>query len=101
MLFRRIPQVAAPEWKTWVDENDAVIVRATIDLAHNLGLKVVAEGVESTDVWDLLEMLGCDIAQGYFIRQPVGAEELADWLESKQAREAHWHTPLQLSGSTV
>jgi EAL domain-containing protein (putative c-di-GMP-specific phosphodiesterase class I) len=47
-------------------ENDAVIVRATIDLAHNPGLKVVAEGVESTDVWDLLEMPGLRYRPGVF-----------------------------------
>ncbi len=72
------------------DENDAVIVRATIDLAHNLGLKVVAEGVESTDVWDLLEMLGCDTAQGYFIRPPLAGAALAAWISSNEWRMEHW-----------
>ncbi|TCK18278.1 diguanylate cyclase (GGDEF)-like protein [Thiogranum longum] len=79
------------------DENDAVIVRATIDLAHNLGLKVVAEGVESTDVWDLLEMLGCDTAQGYFIRKPQGPRELADWICSREWKQERWVTPLKLA----
>ncbi len=78
------------------DENDAVIVRATIDLAHNLGLKVVAEGVESTDVWDLLEMLGCDIAQGYFIRRPLDSAELTEWIRSRSWSEEHWVTPAQV-----
>ena len=78
------------------DENDAVIVRATIDLAHNLGLKVVAEGVESTDVWDLLEMLGCDMAQGYFIRQPQSPSELANWICSREWTQEHWVTPLAM-----
>ncbi|MFQ5643518.1 MAG: putative bifunctional diguanylate cyclase/phosphodiesterase [Thiogranum sp.] len=79
------------------DENDAVIVRATIDLAHNLGLKVVAEGVESTDVWDLLEMLGCDTAQGYYIRKPLQPQELAEWIRSRECRQARWVTPLQFA----
>lgn len=79
------------------DENDAVIVRATIDLAHNLGLKVVAEGVESTDVWDLLEMLGCDTAQGYFIRKPQSPRELAEWISSREWKQEHWVTPLKLA----
>ena len=79
------------------DENDAVIVRATIDLAHNLGLKVVAEGVESSDVWDLLEILGCDTAQGFYIRKPLTSQELTKWLHSKECSQARWVTPLQLA----
>ncbi|MDX5446304.1 MAG: EAL domain-containing protein, partial [Zoogloeaceae bacterium] len=62
------------------DENAAVIVRSTIDLAHNLGLRVVAEGVSSQEVWDVLEILGCDTAQGYFIAQPMPADSLERWL---------------------
>ena len=67
-------------------------------LAHNLGLKVVAEGVENTDVWDLLEMLGCDTAQGYFIRRPAPPLELANWLRSAEWRDARWVTPLNRKG---
>lgn len=62
------------------DENDAVIVRSTIDLAHNLGLKVTAEGVETQDVWDILEILGCDYSQGYFMGRPMPADKLDAWL---------------------
>ena len=54
-----------------VDASDAAIVRSTIDLAHNLGLKVVAEGVESEDAWRHLEALGCDFAQGYYLSPPA------------------------------
>jgi diguanylate cyclase (GGDEF)-like protein len=72
------------------NENDAVIVRATIDLAHNLGLKVVAEGVETEDVWDLLEMLGCDMGQGFLIRRPIGAGELARWIVSQRWKSERW-----------
>jgi EAL domain-containing protein (putative c-di-GMP-specific phosphodiesterase class I) len=79
------------------DENDAVIVRATIDLAHNLGLKVVAEGVESSDVWDLLEMLGCDTAQGFYIRQPLSPRELTKWMHSRECSQARWVTLFQLA----
>jgi EAL domain-containing protein (putative c-di-GMP-specific phosphodiesterase class I) len=57
-----------------VDPSDAAIVRSTIDLAHNLGLRVVAEGVESEDAWRQLEALGCDIAQGYYLSRPLPAE---------------------------
>ncbi len=61
-------------------ENDAVIVRSTIDLAHNLGLKVTAEGVETQDAWDILEILGCDYSQGYFMGRPMPADKLDAWL---------------------
>ncbi|HEY4485853.1 MAG TPA: EAL domain-containing protein [Nitrospiria bacterium] len=63
------------------NQNDAVIVRSTIDLAHNLGLKVIAEGVENQDIWDRLSALGCDEAQGYYMARPMPAEELTRWLD--------------------
>ncbi|MDE2088942.1 MAG: EAL domain-containing protein, partial [Gammaproteobacteria bacterium] len=63
------------------DENDAVIVRSTIDLAHNLGYRVVAEGIENQDTWDLLSILGCDEAQGVHISRPLPPEKLAVWLQ--------------------
>ena len=63
-----------------VNENDAVIVRSTIDLAHNLGLKVTAEGVETQDVWDLLSILGCDQSQGYYMGSPMSVKKLDAWL---------------------
>jgi diguanylate cyclase (GGDEF)-like protein len=62
------------------DENDAVIVRSTIDLGRNLGLKVVAEGVESQRIWRDLARLDCDLAQGYFLSRPMPAAELSDWI---------------------
>ena len=62
------------------DENDAVIVRSTIDLAHNMGRRVVAEGVEDQDTLDLLAILGCDQVQGYYISKPMKWSELGDWL---------------------
>lgn len=65
------------------NENDAVIVRSTIDLAHNLGLRIVAEGVESKAMLDLLAALGCDYAQGYFISHPIPPHELAIWLRAR------------------
>jgi EAL domain-containing protein (putative c-di-GMP-specific phosphodiesterase class I) len=63
-----------------VDGNDALIARSTVDLGHNLGLRVVAEGVETPEVWSQLEAMGCDIAQGYLISRPLPAEELTRWL---------------------
>jgi diguanylate cyclase (GGDEF)-like protein/PAS domain S-box-containing protein len=60
--------------------DDAVIVRSTIDLAHNLGLKVVAEGVESREILDRLTEMGCDAAQGFYLSRPIPAEEMTRWL---------------------
>jgi diguanylate cyclase len=62
-------------------ENDAVIVRSTIDLAHNLGFQVVAEGVETGEVLALLGALGCDFAQGYHVSRPGPAAAIEAWLE--------------------
>jgi hypothetical protein len=66
------------------DENNAVLVRSIIDLAHNIGREVVAEGVQDRDALQLLEMLGCDTAQGYFISRPRKAAELEEWLQSSE-----------------
>jgi diguanylate cyclase (GGDEF)-like protein len=68
------------------NHDDHAIVRSTIDLAHNLGLTVVAEGVEDEATWDRLNQLGCDTAQGYYVAQPLPAGVLESWLEERQAR---------------
>ena len=62
------------------DENDAVIVRSTIDLAHNMGRSVVAEGVESKDILDILEILGCDFVQGFYLCEPLSVSDVARYL---------------------
>jgi diguanylate cyclase (GGDEF)-like protein len=67
-------------------ENDEVIVRSTIDLGRNLGLRVVAEGVESPQAWSRLAQLGCNIAQGYYLSRPVPAEQLTQWLADRAGR---------------
>ncbi|MBL4621355.1 MAG: bifunctional diguanylate cyclase/phosphodiesterase [Immundisolibacteraceae bacterium] len=59
------------------DGDDMVIVHSTITMAHKLGIRVVAEGVEHQAVWDLLEVLDCDLIQGYFISRPLPVAELA------------------------
>jgi diguanylate cyclase (GGDEF)-like protein len=68
--------------------SNAVIVRSTIDLGHNLGLVVVAEGVETEIVWDQLTALGCDVAQGYQLSAPVSADELTCWLREYDIRRS-------------
>lgn len=65
------------------DENASVIVRSTVDLAHQLGLEVIAEGVESEDILRRLLALGCDYAQGYYIGRPLQSSELVAWLSDR------------------
>ena len=62
------------------DDNDAVIVRSTIELAQNLGLTVVAEGVETQYLLERLAALGCDAAQGYYMSRPIPADSLTRWF---------------------
>jgi EAL domain-containing protein (putative c-di-GMP-specific phosphodiesterase class I) len=60
----------------------AAIVRSTIDLAHNLGLRVVAEGVETAQAWEMLRELQCDQAQGYHMGRPMPVGEFSAWSTS-------------------
>jgi diguanylate cyclase len=62
------------------DDSDRAIVRSTIELAHNLGLEVTGEGVESEELWAALRALDCDIAQGFYVSRPVPASVLTEWL---------------------
>jgi EAL domain-containing protein (putative c-di-GMP-specific phosphodiesterase class I) len=69
-------------------ENDLAIVQCTIDLGRNLGLDVVAEGVETYEVWAKLNELGCKSAQGYYLSRPVPPEQLSAWLHARRADAA-------------
>jgi EAL domain-containing protein (putative c-di-GMP-specific phosphodiesterase class I) len=68
-----------------LDESDATIVRSTIDLGHNLGLSVVAEGVETVEAFDQLLQGGCDIAQGYLFSRPVPAVAFERWMRARRS----------------
>ena len=87
--IRRLPVSEIKVDKSFVlnmrDVNDdAVIVRSIVELGHNLGLAVVAEGIEDQETWDLLSDLSCNQAQGYFISKPVLAEEFYDWVQDSK-----------------
>ncbi len=69
-----------------LEPQDEVIVRSTIDLGHNLGLLVVAEGIENRPVEDRLRSLGCDTGQGYGISRPLSIELLGKWLTTTHHR---------------
>ncbi|RDH89700.1 MAG: hypothetical protein DIZ77_15195 [endosymbiont of Seepiophila jonesi] len=64
------------------DKEALAIVKMTILLGHELGMKVVAEGIENQETWDLLSDLGCDVAQGYFIAKPMPGGQLPDWVRN-------------------
>jgi diguanylate cyclase (GGDEF)-like protein len=70
-----------------LDPDDAKIVRSTIDLAHNLGLTVVAEGVETAQAWELLRTLACDEAQGYHMGRPMPAADFLGWSDAWVERQ--------------
>jgi diguanylate cyclase (GGDEF)-like protein len=76
------------------DENDDVIVRSTIELGHNLGLRVVAEGVETQETWDRLAALGCDTAQGFYLSRPLPKLVLDDWLRKRASDTTAGHLRL-------
>ena len=65
------------------NEGDAAIVRSTVDLGRNLGLRVVAEGIEDAATWTALTTLGCDMAQGYFLSPPVTPVEFDAWVQAR------------------
>ncbi len=93
VYLQRLPVVEVKADRSFVStlatvKDDAVIVRSIIDLAHNLSLTVVAEGVEDQETLDLLLEFGCDAAQGYFFSRPVPADELVPWLGDVALRGA-------------
>jgi diguanylate cyclase (GGDEF)-like protein len=63
-----------------VDESDLIIVRSTINLGHDLGLRIIAEGVEDSATLEHLASLGCDLAQGYHLSRPMAADAFGRWL---------------------
>jgi EAL domain-containing protein (putative c-di-GMP-specific phosphodiesterase class I) len=78
------------QFVTDLDTNDAhhAIVRSVIDLGHNLGLQVVAEGVETEPVLDALRVAGCDVAQGYLVARPMPVHDLVRWLDRPTSSDA-------------
>ena len=88
--FRKLPLDDLKIDKSFVigmgkNHEDATIVRSTIEMGHELGLHVVAEGVEDRETWEKLTLLGCDAAQGYYMSRPLSPDDLLKWL-----RESPW-----------
>lgn len=71
------------------DDNDAMIVRSTIDLAHNLGMNVIAEGIEEKESLELLTILGCELGQGYLFSPPVTGKNFIKWVIEHDKKALH------------
>ncbi|MGW7453048.1 putative bifunctional diguanylate cyclase/phosphodiesterase [Streptomyces sp. NPDC054787] len=78
-----------------VDAQDAEIVRCTVDLAHSLGLLVVAEGVEDDETWERLRDLGCDAVQGWLVAAAMPPQEATAWLLARGERG--WRRPADIT----
>ena len=66
----------------FANKHDETIVKSTIDLAHNMNLKVIAEGIEDKETYERLRNMGCDMGQGFFMGRPVSSNDLAQWMDS-------------------
>jgi diguanylate cyclase (GGDEF)-like protein len=82
--------------------DDVTIIKSTIELAHSMGLKVVAEGVETQEGWNLLRRLGCDLLQGYLISRPLPPADIVSFLRKTNGSEpAERFVPIPLRGTTA
>jgi diguanylate cyclase (GGDEF)-like protein len=70
-----------------VDASNATIVKATVDLGRNMGLRVVAEGVENEATWEMLKSVGCEVAQGYWMSRPIPAADVTKWIMEREAAQ--------------
>jgi EAL domain-containing protein (putative c-di-GMP-specific phosphodiesterase class I) len=81
--------------------NNQAIVRSTTELGHILGLRVVAEGIETPQAWSSLLRLGCDLAQGYFISRPMPAADVPGWLQTQRAELSRALADAQQEGTVA
>ncbi|MFD7337955.1 putative bifunctional diguanylate cyclase/phosphodiesterase [Streptomyces violascens] len=82
-----------------IDNEDAEIVRCTVDLAHSLGLLVVAEGVEDDETWERLRDLGCDAVQGWLVAAAMPPAEATAWLLARG--DSGWHRPAEIAAAAA
>ena len=73
------------------DPKNAMLVQSTIELGHNLGLSVTAEGVEDLATVEVLQGLSCDVAQGYYFARPLAPDVLASWITARIAEGTPVH----------
>ena len=93
--LRKLPVHEIKIDKSFIDDmvqhHDDVIVQSTIDLAHNLGLTVVAEGVQDQQTLDRLKELGCDTAQGDYLSAPLDGPGVLQWIRQRRERRQVSH----------
>jgi EAL domain-containing protein (putative c-di-GMP-specific phosphodiesterase class I) len=92
--FKNIPATELKIDRSFVQgmmniDSDRIVVQKTIEMGHELGMKVTAEGVERQDQLDLLCSNDCDNAQGYLFSRPIPAGEMVNWLKAYRTRLAH------------
>src|SRR3954466_14244015 len=78
------------------DPQDEIIVRAAIDLAHQFGLSVTAEGVEDALSWQMLGVMGADVVQGYYLSRPLTSDALVTWLDARDEKPSRSSRKLQV-----
>ena len=83
------------------DTRNAIVVRSTIELAHNLGLRTVAEGIEDSFTFERLRGLGCELAQGFHMSKPLPASSLLNWWDTHAGAPAPRPIPLNAAHGTV
>jgi EAL domain-containing protein (putative c-di-GMP-specific phosphodiesterase class I) len=99
--LRRLPVTEVKIDKSFVQGigvdggDDGAIVRSIVDLAHNLSLEVVAEGVETAETWQVLASMGCSQAQGYFVSRPLSLGQYVDWLGRRVTNAVDLPIPVQ------
>jgi EAL domain-containing protein (putative c-di-GMP-specific phosphodiesterase class I) len=92
-MMQQLKQIPATELKidkSFIEdmqnsEQDRIMIQKTIEMGHELGMHVVAEGVESKEQLELLRLDGCDVAQGYLFSRALPPEELVSWLKTYRA----------------
>ncbi len=93
--LKRVPATALKIDQSFIrslltDQRDSAIVPSMIHLGHDIGQRVVAEGIESEQVFDVLAHLGCDEGQGFWIAEPMRAEEAEQWLQRCRTTRMHF-----------
>ena len=105
--LQRLPVSALKVDKSFVaamdrgDADSGTIVRSTVDLAHNLGLAVIAEGVETEAAYNKLASLGCDLVQGFLVSRPMPQEQLLTWLDRCNAQPESMDLPRPVQTAPV